>query len=46
MNRSAFEAPEEVHVEDDKPATVSDLAESLKAMAEEPQEIDNTIILK
>ncbi len=29
-----------------KTATVSDLAESLKAMAEEPQEIDNTIILK
>lgn len=38
--------PFEAAVDEKKEATVSDLAESLKAMADEPQEIDNTIILK
>ena len=43
MEKSSFEAPAP---EDAKHATVSDLAESLKQMADEPDEIDNTIILK
>ena len=46
MNRSDFGKHEASHAREEGPATVSDLAESLKAMAEEPQEIDNTIILK
>ena len=46
MDKSTVEAAEAVSANDGKTATVSDLAESLKAMANEPQEIDNTIILK
>ena len=46
MDKSTVEAAEAVSANDGKTATVSDLAESLKAMADEPQEIDNTIILK
>lgn len=44
MDKAPFEAA--AAETEKKTATVSDLAESLKAMAEEPQEIDNTIILK
>ena len=46
MDKSQVEAAESVPAYDGGAATVSDLAESLKAMADEPQEIDNTIILK
>ena len=46
MDKSAVETAEAESANDGKTATVSDLAESLKAMANEPQEIDNTIILK
>ena len=46
MDKSAVESAEAESANDGKTATVSDLAESLKAMANEPQEIDNTIILK
>ena len=42
----AVEADFSVPVTDLKHATVSDLSESLKAMAEEDSSIDNTIILK
>ncbi len=45
MDKAPFEAATHSEAET-KTATVSDLAESLKAIAEEPQEIDNTIILK
>lgn len=44
MDKSSVEAASPA--DEGKEATLSDLAESLKAMAEEPQEIDNTIILK
>ena len=46
MDKAPVEEAVEASANDGKTATVSDLAESLKAMANEPQEIDNTIILK
>ena len=46
LDKEVIESAADDQVEEVKDATVSDLAESLKAIAEEPQEIDNTIILK
>ena len=46
MDKAPVEEAVEASANDGRAATVSDLAESLKAMADEPQEIDNTIILK